>query len=157
MLLPFFVEPVIIRNGISRSLCDGICRRYSGILPPMPRLYCQLKRLGVKHFRIQTSFAGLGICRRNLRDIPAGICGRPVGISRRGPAAATSKLHDSPLVTCPMSRPSSRNIPIGRLRTIEGTSDPAATAIEHMCVDLRCADILVAKQFLYRPDIVVVQ
>jgi hypothetical protein len=78
-------EPVIIRNGISRSLCDGICRRYSGILPPMPRLYCQLKRLGVKHFRIQTSFAGLGICRRNSRDIPAGICGRPVGISRRGP------------------------------------------------------------------------
>ena len=80
-----------------------------------------------------------------------------VGLSRRDLwlHRALNVLSQSKLaIACPdhcpgIARPA-------QLRPIEGAANPATAAIQYVRVDHRRAHILVAKQFLHRPDVVVV-
>ena len=58
-------------------------------------------------------------------------------------------------IACPDHRPGIARP--AQLRPIQGAADPAATPIQYMSVDHRRAHILVAKKFLHRPDVVVVE
>ena len=80
-----------------------------------------------------------------------------VGLSQRD-----FRLHRAPkvvsqnklIIACPDHRPGIARP--AQLRSIQGAANPSSATIQDVRVDHRCAHILVAKQFLDRPDVVVV-